>query len=109
MHWHRYFIFLLILITVVPLAAVILFVRLRGGDMAPGWQVRCLTCGLTFDAGDLGIIRLHAVGNTYLLRKCGQCEHMRRLIVERKPADLPACAGPRCDLATHTEHTRAAL
>ena len=70
-------------------------------DFAPGWQVRCRKCGLTFDAGDLGFVRIYAAGNSYRLRICGQCRRWRWLIIERKPPDLAGYAGPRCDIATH--------
>jgi hypothetical protein len=70
-------------------------------DLALGWQVRCRKCGLTFDAGDLGIVRMGAVGKSYILRFCGQCRWPRWLVIEPKSPDLTSHAGPRCDLATH--------
>jgi hypothetical protein len=75
-------------------------------DLAPGWQVRCPKCGLTFDAGDLGIIRIGAVGKTNMLRICGQCRWLRWLSVEHKPQEIPDHAGLRCDLATHRQRAR---
>ena len=68
---------------------------------APGWQVRCRKCGLTFDAADLGIIRIGGLGTSYKLFWCQQCGWLRWFALERKPVDVPDHAGPRCDLATH--------
>lgn len=73
---------------------------------APGWQVRCPKCGLTFDAAELGLIRISisAVGHQHLLRWCQQCRRPRWLSVEHRPRDLPEPAGARCDVATHVAH-----
>jgi hypothetical protein len=71
---------------------------------APGWQVRCCTCGLTFDAADLGMVfvwKTH-IGKQYKLLWCQQCRWVRWLSVENRPPDLPPKAGARCDLATHS-------
>ncbi len=70
-------------------------------ERALGWQVRCRRCGLTFDAGDLGIVRIGGLGTSYKLLWCGQCRWLRWFALERKPADLPDHAGPRCDCETH--------
>jgi len=69
---------------------------------APDWQVRCCTCGLTFDAADLGMVFVGkvVVGKQYKLLWCQQCRWIRWLVVEHRPAGLPP-AGARCDLATH--------
>src|SRR6185369_18008092 len=74
---------------------------------APGWQVRCRKCGLTFDAADLGIVRIGAAGTNYALRWCQQCRRLRWVAVERRPADLPEHAGPRCNRATHVRASAA--
>ena len=55
---------------------------------APGWQVRCKTCGLTVDAGKAGIIRVWAVGKSYKLGWCSRCRRIRCLVVERHDQDL---------------------
>jgi hypothetical protein len=73
---------------------------------APGWQVRCRKCGLTFDAADLGFffVAKKLIGGQRTLRWCQQCRRLRWLSVERRPEGLPDPAGPRCDLATHAAH-----
>ena len=65
---------------------------------APARQIRCRTCGLTLDAADLGIVRIGGRGRSFKLLWCGQCRRHRRLVLEPKPPDLPAHAGPRCSL-----------
>lgn len=50
---------------------------------APGWQVRCLTCGLRVDAGRAGVVRIAAVGKSYKLGWCSRCRRIRCLVVER--------------------------
>ena len=50
---------------------------------APGWQVRCLSCGLKVDAGKAGIIRIRAAGKSYNLGWCSRCRRLRCLVVER--------------------------
>ena len=69
---------------------------------APGWQVRCRKCGLTFDADYLGFVFIGKVllGGEYKLRWCQQCRRLRWMSIERKPASVPEEAGPRCDVAT---------
>ncbi len=68
---------------------------------APDWQVRCCTCGLTFDAADLRTVFAgKVVGNEYKLRWCQQCRWVRWLSVEHRPKDM-RLAEARCDLATH--------
>jgi hypothetical protein len=73
---------------------------------APGWQVRCLKCGVTFDASDLGIIRVAGFGKSYKLFWCEQCGWFRCFALERKPADLPEYTAPRCDIATYKRRHR---
>ena len=69
---------------------------------APDWQVRCCTCGLTFDAAELGMVIVGkiVIGKQYKLLWCQQCRWIRWLAVENRPAGLPP-AGARCDLETH--------
>ncbi|MCJ7544988.1 MAG: hypothetical protein MUP47_10605 [Phycisphaerae bacterium] len=62
---------------------------------APGWQVRCLRCGLTFDAADLGWTRLWARGTSYKALWCSQCHWLSCFALERKGPELPEHAGPR--------------
>jgi hypothetical protein len=71
---------------------------------APGWQIRCSKCGLTFDAADLGIVRIGGFGRSYKLLWCGQCRWFRWFALEKKPAGQPDHAGPRCDPETHVRH-----
>jgi len=59
-------------------------------DLAPGWRVRCLTCGLAIDAGRTGIIRFGGRGKSYKLRWCSRCRRLRCFVVERKPP-APKC------------------
>ncbi len=65
---------------------------------APGWQVRCRRCGLTFDASDLGFIRVWAIGRSYKLLWCSRCRWPRWFAMERKPKGLPEHCGPRTTL-----------
>src|ERR1051325_11558862 len=64
---------------------------LRGGGSnirkgyAPGWQVRCPKCGLTVGAGEAGLIRVWAAGDTRRLGPCSRCKRFRWLIIERVP------------------------
>src|SRR5580704_16859250 len=69
---------------------------------APDWQVRCCTCGLTFDAADLGMtfVGKLVVGKQYKLLWCQQCRWIRRLAVENRPTGMPP-AGARCNMETH--------
>ena len=50
---------------------------------APGWQIRCLTCGLKVPAGEVGIIRIGAFGRSYKLGWCSRCKRLRCLVIER--------------------------
>jgi hypothetical protein len=74
---------------------------------APGWQVRCCLCGLTFDAADLGMTFVGKVllGKQYKLLWCQQCRWIRWMSVEHRSPNLPPTAGARCDLATHQHAT----
>lgn len=56
-------------------------------DLAPGWQVRCLRCGLHLPAGQAGIIRLGAYGKSYKLGWCWRCRWVRCFVVERSKRD----------------------
>jgi hypothetical protein len=52
---------------------------------APGWQVRCRICGLTLEAGMSGpIVRLAAIGSSYMLGRCSCCRRVRLLVIERR-------------------------
>ena len=65
---------------------------------APGWQLRCGKCGLTFDAADLGFTFIAKITlGERRLRWCQQCRRWRWLIVEK--ASDPSPAGPRCGSA----------
>jgi len=50
---------------------------------APGWQVRCLKCGLKVPAGQAGVIRIGAIGKSYKLGWCSRCRRLRCLVIER--------------------------
>ena len=60
---------------------------------APGWRVRCRKCGFTEHWGKYGI-RLHAVGNRYMLGRCSSCNKLGWQVVER---------GPVGDIHQHSE------
>jgi hypothetical protein len=57
---------------------------------APGWQLRCPGCGRVKDAGEAGIIRIQASGNKRILGRCGQCQCLRWLHLERVPESTDA-------------------
>jgi hypothetical protein len=70
---------------------------------APGWQVRCLTCGLRIDAGEAGVVRVGAVGKTYTLGRCSRCQRLRCLVVERKKERAAGTEGePKSSPETET-------
>lgn len=52
---------------------------------APGWQVRCLKCGHTADAGKAGFTRIGAFGRTYTLGRCESCARLRFVCIEKIP------------------------
>ena len=52
---------------------------------APGWRVRCRTCGATRPAGEAGIWRIGGFGKEITLGSCSQCGRLRWLVVERDP------------------------
>jgi len=55
------------------------------GD-APGWQVRCVKCGRTRDASEVGITRIGAWSwKKFTLGWCSSCGRLRFLSIERKP------------------------
>ena len=64
-------------------------------DLAPGWRVRCLRCGLSIPAGQAGIIRLGAYGKSYKLGWCQRCRRIRCFVVER--SKRPAAESDRAD------------
>jgi hypothetical protein len=51
---------------------------------APGWKIRCLTCGLTEDWGKFGFRRA-AVGKSYTIGWCSRCRRIRCHVIERLP------------------------
>ncbi len=54
---------------------------------APGWQVRCVSCGWTVPAAELGIVRVGAWSyKKFLVGRCRGCGRIRFLAVERAPA-----------------------
>ena len=58
----------------------------RSGGYAPGWQLRCLTCGHTGDAASSGIVRMGAASmGKRILGRCSNCGRLRWLALERKP------------------------
>jgi hypothetical protein len=77
---------------------VVLLVRRAAakGDFAPGWRIRCLTCGRHRDAFEAGIIRIGAYGTKYTLARCSDCGRLRWAAIERCPAEGKA-TGDRVD------------
>lgn len=55
----------------------------RWEKRAPGWRMRCLTCGFSEPWGKHGI-RLAAVGKKYTLCYCPRCRWLRCVVVEKK-------------------------
>lgn len=75
---------------------------------APGWQVRCPKCGITFDAADLGFIFIgkKVIGRERRLAWCQHCRRIRWLIIERKRENVTEHDGPRSNLAAHAASAR---
>lgn len=70
---------------------------------APGWHVRCTTCGLTRDAGDAGYVRKSTdTGATTAFAWCRGCRWLRTHAVERKRDTRPQPASPREPAAAHS-------
>ena len=51
---------------------------------APGWQVRCLKCGLTEHWGKYGI-RIGGWGRKWTLGWCSRCRWIRCHVIEKRP------------------------
>jgi hypothetical protein len=65
--------------------SIISFVLKRTGGFAPGWQIRCPSCGRTADASEAGIVRVGAASvGKRILGRCTQCKRLRWLALERK-------------------------
>jgi len=67
---------------------------------APGWRIRCRTCGFTEHWGKYGI-RMGATGRNYTLGRCVHCNRIRIHVIEKglvPPPHVksvtPACDGP---------------
>jgi len=56
------------------------------GGYAPGWRIRCLSCGKIRPATEAGIIRIVGAGKSYKFLRCGTCEKLRWVALERDPA-----------------------
>ena len=68
---------------VVFFVIVTLILRVTGG-YAPGWQIRCTTCGRTRDAGKAGLVRVKAASaGKRMLGWCSGCRRLRILAAER--------------------------
>ena len=55
------------------------------GGNAPGWRVRCTSCGRTKDASVAGVVRLGGWGTKYSLGRCSGCVGWRWIAIERDP------------------------
>ncbi len=76
------------------LLAVFLLLRASAtGVYAPGWQIRCLTCGRIRNASAAGIVRLGARGTKYTLAKCSGCERIRWAAIEQDPVAAKKAKG----------------
>ncbi|QDU71688.1 hypothetical protein [Mucisphaera calidilacus] len=65
----------------------------RTGGYAPGWRIRCTTCGHHKPAAEAGIIRVAAAGTKYTLGRCSHCRKLRLVAIEKDPdaaAEHPA-------------------
>jgi hypothetical protein len=79
----------IVLWLVAGLACYFLLLRLvlrKVKGYAPGWRIRCLSCGKTRPAGEAGMIRVAAVGKKYTIGRCGACGRLRWIVVERDPS-----------------------
>ncbi|MDP6442680.1 MAG: hypothetical protein QF805_02715, partial [Pirellulaceae bacterium] len=56
--------------------------RSSGLDLAPGWRIRCTTCGRSRRAAEAGVVRLGAVGTKRTLGKCSNCNALRWVAIE---------------------------
>ena len=57
----------------------------KTGNLAPGWRVRCATCGRAKPANELGMICLGRIGSKPMLVTCHGCERLRFAILEKDP------------------------
>jgi hypothetical protein len=65
--------------------ALTLILRKTGG-YAPGWQVRCTSCGWTRPAAEAGIVRVGAASRgKWTLGWCRNCRKLRWIAIERQP------------------------
>jgi hypothetical protein len=71
---------------------------------APGWRIRCCTCGFTEHFGKYGI-RMAAAGTKYTLGRCQCCNRIRIQIIEKGLAPTSQEAPPVT--ATNPPLTRA--
>ena len=81
----------------IPLTFLLLsFVLRRTGGYAPGWVLRCTSCGHSADASAAGVVRLGATSKSKrTLGHCSRCGSLRWLSVERHVATSPAEDGGR--------------
>jgi hypothetical protein len=63
-------------------------------DLAPGWQIRCPSCGKTKPYGAVGIRLGAASYGKRILAWCSQCRWFRFAIVERRQEPTPREDGP---------------
>ena len=70
----------------VAILVIMSAVRKRTGGHAPGWRVRCLSCGHTRPAADAGIVRVGAFSSKkYTLGRCSHCGGLRFIAIETDP------------------------
>lgn len=57
------------------------------GGYAPGWQIRCWTCGDTRDGAEVGMVRVSKSKGKFTgtFGWCRKCRRLRFFIVERTP------------------------
>ena len=54
-----------------------------GKGNAPGWVARCPKCGFVVNAGEIGLIRIKAVGKSRKFGGCIGCQTNVWLVIER--------------------------
>ncbi len=63
----------------------VLFSLKQTGGYAPGWHIRCLNCGKTKPAAQVGIIRIGGKASRKIKAQCSQCQTLVWVVLEPKP------------------------
>ena len=71
-------------VVLLVLIAVLGLVLRRTGGYAPGWMMRCASCGYTRPAAEAGMVRVGAASwKKYTLGRCTRCNRFRIFAIER--------------------------